>query len=408
MVAESNVPATSKSSDLVAEETVSKKQPAATTASDRPTATSAAVAPAIKNEAQSSFDVADIEKRDGPPNIVTSSSSLDSRTTSSSNNKVTAAASNKPYRNNANNMKGGPEMNGMAGGSYHYPHQHWVGGNGAGYGGPPPYGYHHSGGGPNGPYGGPPPGHYHPSQMHHQGQYHPHQHHPHMMPPPHPHYNAGGPGNGNFQPQQQRMGMPMGNYPPQQQYGGHPNGYPSGPSHPPSSYGMNQPYNMPYPMMPSARSTDAASVTSNRSKSSKSSLRKRTIDGMATHNDRHIHHSLPQSMPPAYQFRRSESNCSTASTMTTANNTSMETQATDDNSSTSKRVSNGMAGLPPIFGACSFGSDNVEDASNGTQPRHRRNHSADSTASSLSAGGFSLESYEGARGNGKFTSGQVS
>lgn len=150
--------------------------------------------------------------------------------------------------------------------------------------------------------------------------------------------------------------------------------------------GMHHPM-QPYPpgsnQAGSSVTSDSASITSTKSRGSKSgkstnSRKKRTIDGV--HEDGHV---------SAFSFRRTHSSASTSSTVTAGNNTSGETpNLTSDNS-----LKGGE--LPPLLSR----GEIENDQQIGQVRRHRRNHSGASTASSLSVGGFSLSSYEGRPGN---------
>lgn len=260
------------------------------------------------------------------------------------------------------------------------------------------------GGMPRGPYGGPPPYGYPTGNS---GPYHPGCPPQYCQPPPQmppmPHYNGGG---------------------------GHPGGpYSTGPSMnnargpAPAPYYAN-PYqpNMssaPFshnsmPAYPNMTTSDSASISSKGSKSSK----KRTIDGIHDGSSSTNMPSLPGGGTaagggggggPPYTFRRTDSNSSTTSTVTAGNNTSMESHLTDE-SPHSKR--DRSADLPPL-NMGNMGFDEHHDDANGAtgtgggtgtanrsqraryNANHRRDYSADaSTASSLSAGGFSLASYE--------------
>jgi ABC-type Zn2+ transport system substrate-binding protein/surface adhesin len=180
------------------------------------------------------------------------------------------------------------------------------------------------------------------------------------------------------------------------------NPYPSMANTAPFSHGMP-----PYPTM-----TTSDSVSSISSKGSKSS-KKRTIDGVDTSTTMT---SLPANGGPGpYSFRRTDSNSSTTSTVTAGNNTSLESHMTDDSPQQKRDRSNE---LPPLnMGNMGFDEHhhghhhphnhhphqqqqhNHEDGNNKSQrarySHHHRDYSADaSTASSLSAGGFSLSSYE--------------
>ena len=142
--------------------------------------------------------------------------------------------------------------------------------------GPPPYGYMGSSYGP-------PPPHYHPGAHMHMGPY------------------GGGPFPGHV-----GAGMKGPNFPPHPHYHGAPYGMPP-------AYPHQQSMNVPSTFQMGS-SSDSVSISS---KGSMNSKKKRTIDGVHGH------------LPSAYSFRRTDSN-SEASTLTTANNTSMETTLTSD------------------------------------------------------------------------------
>lgn len=160
-----------------------------------------------------------------------------------------------------------------------------------------------------------------------------------------------------------------------------------GPGYPPHPHYHGPPYGMPptYPHQPSSMppsypsmtaSSDSASITS---KSSMNSKKKRTIDG--------VHGSFP----PTYTFRRTDSNSSSASTLTTGNNTSMETAQTDG--SQQGRDSSDSVSVLNLENMAFEDRSYNHDTSN--HSFHRRQNSGASTASSLSVCGFSLASYEG-------------
>jgi hypothetical protein len=97
-------------------------------------------------------------------------------------------------------------------------------------------------------------------------------------------------------------------------------------------------------------------------------------------------------LPLAYSFRRTNSSSSN-STLTTAKNTTTDHSTIVD--SPQPKHENGPSRssntnhLPPLPH-----SNNIFENERG----HRRSHSGDSTTSSLSAGGFSLSSYNGPKG----------
>ena len=154
-----------------------------------------------------------------------------------------------------------------------------------------------------------------------------------------------------------------------------------GPNYPPPPYGPSM-YGMPPPYQPngmpssfgSIGPSDSASVSS---KGSMNSKKKRTIDG--------VHGNA---MQPSFSFRQTDSS-SAASTMTTGNNTSMETNESGDSQQKRDRSGSSLAMLNMdgmVF------DDKHQDKS---RPHHRRDFSTASTASSLSVCGLSLASYEG-------------
>jgi hypothetical protein len=217
-----------------------------------------------------------------------------------------------------------------------------------GYGGPPPYNY------PGGNFGPPPP------------QYH--NHHSHMMPP----YNSGPPGGSYPGPP---AGM-KGSYHPNMPYGA-PGPYGIPPQYPPH-HAMNHNYhNMNL-------HSDSNSISS---KSSMNSKKKRTIEGI---------HNESSKFPSSYNFRRSDSNSSTTSTVTAGNNVSIESQRMDTSLQINTKSSNSGEGRTNNSDGILFSNDHHKVSSHrGPEQRyHRRDYSAASTASSLSAGGFSLSSYE--------------
>jgi hypothetical protein len=221
---------------------------------------------------------------------------------------------------------------------------------------PPPYGYP----GSSGPYGHPPPPHYHP------------HHHPHMQHHMQPHMQ---------QHMQPYSGQPYPGPPPGMNGRGHSNYHPHHHYAPPPYSGM-APYHHPMPPSYSMNSSDSVS-----SKGSKNSKKKRTIDGV---------HETGMALPHiAYTFRRTESTSSSTSTVTAGNNTSSETQRTDDSPHKRDR-SNDL----PALNMDGMVFDDHETVPSRQRPRyHHRDFSADaSTASSLSVGGLSMSSYDGARG----------
>lgn len=163
---------------------------------------------------------------------------------------------------------------------------------------------------------------------------------------------------------------------------------------PPSYSGISQ-----YPHHQYGRSgplyNSNESVISASSKSSKNSKKKRTIDGI------HCDSRLPSS---AYAFRRTDSTISSTSTTTAGNNTSTDTYLTEDSPHKRDRTD-----YPPLGTA----SMSFEDHDHAREKNHRRYHRRDfstdaSTTSSLSAGGFSLSSYDASRGQrGDVISGNV-
>jgi hypothetical protein len=215
-----------------------------------------------------------------------------------------------------------------------------------GYGGPPPpYNY------PGGNFGPPPP------------QYH----HSHLMQP----YNNG-PG-GPYPGPQASMKT---NYHPSMPYGA-PGPYGIPPQYPPH-HGMNHTYqNMNL-------HSESNSISS---KSSMNSKKKRTIEGMNNQGSK---------VPSASNYQRSDSG-STTSTVTAGNNISIETRHSDASLHIHPNSSNcGDARLGHCDGSI-FSNDHHKILHHHEEPKqryHRRDYSAASTASSLSAGGFSLSSYE--------------
>lgn len=212
------------------------------------------------------------------------------------------------------------------------------------YAPPPPYAYMGSS------YAPPPPPHYH--------------HPPHMAMPPY-----GGAPFGSH------MGAMKGHsFPPHHHYPGPPYGMPPTYPHQPPTVQSAYPTNIP--------SSDSASITS---KGSISSKKKRTIDG------------VQNTMQNIYSFRRTDSNSSNASTLTTGNNTSMETTQTED--SPRRPESDGISVLN--MDSMVFDDRYNSGSQNHGERHHRRSGSAASTASSLSVCGFSLASYEGRGGKCK-------
>eukprot|EP00535_Pseudo-nitzschia_heimii_P003002 CAMPEP_0197194148 /NCGR_PEP_ID=MMETSP1423-20130617/28701_1 /TAXON_ID=476441 /ORGANISM="Pseudo-nitzschia heimii, Strain UNC1101" /LENGTH=1009 /DNA_ID=CAMNT_0042647521 /DNA_START=111 /DNA_END=3140 /DNA_ORIENTATION=+ len=257
-----------------------------------------------------------------------------------------------------------------AGRGVHYPNHRGMHG---GSRGPPPgpyphpHAHHYYSGNPGAPH------------DHFRGPHHPH--HYHQMPPlPHPgqpgHYGGR---NGLYAHPPNMSGRPG---PPP---GYHPNGY-GGPypgplphmgyhgAPPPPSYHGSQ------------QASDSNSISSSRSKrsnkshSSNGSRKKRTIEGF---HDR----TKDKSVPLSYSFRRT--NSSSSNSTTTASKTMDQSIAESPNKRerSSSRASNY---LPPMSR-----SANIFEESD--RPPLQRSHSGNSTASSLSGGGFSLSSYEGSK-----------
>jgi hypothetical protein len=217
-----------------------------------------------------------------------------------------------------------------------------------GYGGPPAYNYH-------GGNFGPPHPHYH----NHPG---------HMMQP----YNAA--------PNVPYPGPPgpiKGGYHPSMPYGG-PGPYGIPPQYPP--HGMNPNYHNASMNLQS----DSNSISS---KSSMNSKKKRTIEGV---------HNPINKMSASYNFRRTDSNSSTTSTVTAGNNASTGTHITDDSLQILCKASPEDEGNKLASGGL-YANEHHRVKSHHGEPKHRyhrRDYSAASTASSLSAGGYSLSSYE--------------
>jgi len=205
--------------------------------------------------------------------------------------------------------------------------------NGPPYGGPPPYGFMGS-------------------------SYGPHSHfHPHMNMGPYGNNPFMGPGKGpGFGPPHPGFGPPYG----------------MPPAYPHHGPGVSSSYTNV------SASSDSGSITS---KGSMNSKKKRTIEG--------VHGNLPN----AYSFRRTDSSSTSASTLTTGNNTSMETTITED----SRNKDYGNEGLSGI----NMDGMGLDDRTGNGRAGHRRSNSVASTASSLSVCGFSLASYEGHRGGKK-------
>ena len=176
----------------------------------------------------------------------------------------------------------------------------------------------------------------------------------HQMPPL-PHH---GQFNGGYVHAPNMTGRP-GPYHPS--YGGH--SYPSG--HPPMGYHPAGPHHHPSgfaPPMNTSHSMDNNSISSSKSKGSRGS-KKRSIDDAKDKSH-------------AYSFRRTNSNASSNTTVTHVN---MDIHPLKQDHGVRKTYS---------------GSDNIFEQDHVS---HRRQHSGGSTTSSLSAGGFSLHSYEGPR-----------
>jgi hypothetical protein len=159
---------------------------------------------------------------------------------------------------------------------------------------------------------------------------------------------------------------------------------------PPNGFhGMGPMYNMSNPSsLPNIMSSDSNSISSTRSKSSRNSSKKRTIENVVSSN----------SIPSAYSFRRTDSASSSTSTVT-ANNTHGG-EATVDGGLGEKSPKH-----PPKPEIASSGAATGDapqgDSAAKRRGYHRRDYSGASTASSLSVGGYSLESYEGPRGTNK-------
>lgn len=226
-----------------------------------------------------------------------------------------------------------PMVRGNAPPAYGFPHHGFMGNS---YGGHPS---HYHGHFPVPPYGAGPYGGGHPGAMKGPG-YHPHHHNPHHH---HPQYQGA------------HYGIPP-TYPHSQSQG--------------PSYG-NQ-----------VNPSDSASISS---KSSMNSKKKRTFEGA------HVN-----SLPNSYSFRRTDSNSSTASTLTAGNNTSMETNQTDD--SPQKRDRDESLSGVLNMDRMAFDDRQGRPHHGVRNCHHRRSTSGDSTASSLSACGFSLGSIEGQHG----------
>jgi hypothetical protein len=196
-------------------------------------------------------------------------------------------------------------------------------------------------------------------------------------------FNQGGFSNG---PPHHHPGQMKGNFLPMPPYGGpmpygmHHGGH-GGYGPPPHHPGMNpfhngNPINVPNEMNPAAAAAMAASMNARK---------KRTIDGLHSANMNSINNNTNMNYNP-YAFRRTDSS-STATSTVAGNNTS--TEATEDSiptTGTNNNNNNSSRGQPPL----------AQQQQQQARPptRHRRNYSGASTASSLSAGGFSISSYE--------------
>lgn len=109
--------------------------------------------------------------------------------------------------------------------------------------------------------------------------------------------------------------------------------------------------------------------------------KKRTIDG--------VHESKDKSH--AYSFRRTNSNASSNSTITAGNNAADSHPLTQE--SPRKRDRSSSRSTSNLNYSHSSSNNIFQEE----RFHHRRNPSGTSTASSLSAGGFSLHSYDGPR-----------
>jgi hypothetical protein len=217
-----------------------------------------------------------------------------------------------------------------------------------GYGAPPPpYNY------PGGNFGPPPPQYHNP--------------HSHLMPP----YN-----NGPGGPYPGPPASMKNNYHPSMPYGA------------PGPYGMPPQYPPHHGMNPTYHNMNLHSESNSiSSKSSMNSKKKRTIEGI---------HNPSSKLPSAYNFRRSDSNSSSTSTVTTGNIISIETHHTEDSLQLNPKASN-RDGRNNNSDGSIFSNDHHKILNHHGEPKHRyhrRDYSGASTASSLSAGGFSLSSYE--------------
>lgn len=262
----------------------------------------------------------------------------------------------------------GMHSGGRAPPSGSYPHHH-----------APPHPYYN--GNPGGP------------QDHFRGPPHPHPHYHQMPPLPHHaqqgHY--GGPsGPYNHPPPPNMPGRPGPPPPPPPGYhhSGYGGSYPGPP--PPTGYHPSGP--PPHSYLSSHHASDSNSISSSRSKrsnkshSSSGSRKKRTIEGV---DDR----SKEKAGPLSYSFRRTNSSSSTSNSTVTAGRTAEQSMVESPNKR--ERVSSRTPNyLPPV----SRSSTNIFD---GEHPTHRRSNSGNSTTSSLSAGGFSLSSYEALKGDGR-------
>lgn len=216
---------------------------------------------------------------------------------------------------------------------------------------PPPHGMHGRPPAP-GPFGPPMPyyGGMHDFRGGHPPMYH-------QMPPlPH-----AGQFNGGYVHPPNMTGRPAPYHPP---YGSH--SYP--PAHPPMGYHPGGPHHHPSgfaPPMNTSHSMDNNSISSSRSKGSRES-KKRSIDDAKDKSH-------------TYAFRRTNSNTSSSNTTATHGNGGSDGHPFKQDHVSRKKYS---------------GSDNIFEQGHSS---HRRQYSGGSTTSSLSAGGFSLHSFEGQR-----------
>eukprot|EP00934_Nitzschia_sp_Nitz4_P008284 Nitzschia sp. Nitz4//scaffold13_size275219//108262//111350//NITZ4_000866-RA/size275219-processed-gene-0.151-mRNA-1//-1//CDS//3329535990//8274//frame0 len=222
-----------------------------------------------------------------------------------------------------------------------------------------PYGHpHYYGGAPHDPYRAPHPHYHQMPPLPHPGQYGA----PYCPPP-----NMAG-----------RPGPPPGYHP----YA--PHSY--APPH--MGYHGGPPPSFPPPGHPMSGPSDNHSISSGKSKGSHVSRstkgshgvsKKRTIDGVHESNE----------MSHEYAFRRTNSNASSNSTVTASNNDHHPLTHESPRKRERSNSHNSQNSRYP-----SAVSNNIFDED---RFRHRRNPSGASSASSLSAGGFSLQSYDGPR-----------